>query len=132
MRPRGEILYWFRITTIPTGGAPENVRAQWVGTLLPVRRPPPIEGPEAHVGHDVMDRQIINLIPDGVEIARDDVLKALRLFDRGAAAAWWSDLFGRRPLAHSLVFRRHEGELLPVRMAELLYPELEGFDELDP
>jgi len=131
VRPASEILYWFRVTTTPAGGAPEKVRAQWVGTVLPVRRPPPIEGPDLHVGHDVMNRRVVNLIPDGVQVERDDALKALRFFGRHAVAAWWNDLFTTRPLAHSLVFRRDEGELLPVRMALMLHPELQGFDDLE-
>lgn len=131
MSEKAEILYWFRIRTTPVGGAPEKVRAQWVGTLLPVRRPVPVEGPESYVGRDVMDRRVVTPIADGVAVDPDDALKALRLFDRHAVGAWWNDLLARRPLTTGFVFRRCEGELIPPRMALMLHPELDDFDALD-
>lgn len=128
MSAPSEILYWFRVTTCPAGGAPEAVRAQWIGTLLPVRQPPPIEGPESYLGRDVMDRHVLTHVPDGVVVLPEDALKALRFFGRDTVAEWWAELLAHRPLVANLVFRRREGELLPVRMAYMLHPELEAFD----
>jgi hypothetical protein len=41
-RERG-IVYWFRPTIVPVGGAPLNIRQRWIGVPLPVRRPRPVE-----------------------------------------------------------------------------------------
>ena len=123
-----EILYWFRVTQVPAGGAPLAVREQWLGTMLPVRRPRPVEGPESYLGTDVCDRTIMRPIADGVSIEPDDALRALRWFERSDVVAWWSDLLTSRPSISSLVFRRHEGDLLPARMAYLLDPDLQDFD----
>src|SRR5262245_54906710 len=123
-----EILYWFRVTRVPDGGAPLQVREQWVGTMLPVRRPRPVEGPEPHLGTDVRDRSIVQLVSDGVLIEPADALKALRWVGRSDVVAWWTDLLASRPLVSSFLFRRQEGDLLPARMAYMLDPRLEYFD----
>ena len=121
------VLFWFRVTAVPSGGAPPEIRCQWVGVPLPVRRPRPVEGPQAHLGRDVVDRRIRRAISDGVVVEPPDALAALRLFDRSEAAAWWQAQLASRPLANGLVFRRHEGEFLPTRLAHMLHPELDDF-----
>ena len=123
----GEIVYWFRPKTTPTGGAPLEIRTCWVGVPLPVRRPRPVEGPERFVGRDVIDRRIVRPIDDGIAVDPRDAIKALEHFGHDEAARWWRDLLRRRPATESLVFRRKEGELLPPRLALMLHPELEGF-----
>ncbi|HEV3227733.1 MAG TPA: hypothetical protein VGZ52_12890 [Acidimicrobiales bacterium] len=129
MDERREILYWFRVSCVPYGGAPLVVREQWVGALLPVRQPRPVEGPESFLGVDVLDRRIVNAIQDGVAVDPGDALKALRRLDRHEAAQWWGQLLeARRPRVASLLFRRHEGDLLPDRMARMLHPDLETWD----
>jgi len=120
------ILYWFRATVAPVGGAPEAIRRDWVGVPLPVRDPHPAEGLLGYVGTDVADRTIRREIPDGVAVAPADALRLLRLFDRAESAAWWVTLLQARPNISSFVFRRSEGELLPPALAKMLYPELEG------
>src|SRR5262249_45626769 len=85
MPPAGQafddgIVYWFRPTTVPVGGAPLDIRQRWIGVPLPVRRPRPVEGPESYVGRDVVDRQIQREIPDGVRIDINDATAALRYF----------------------------------------------------
>jgi hypothetical protein len=122
-----EIAYWFRPATTPVGGAPLPVREAWIGVPLPVRHPRPVEGPEPHVGRDVADRTLRRVIPDGVVVPLVDALAALRFFGRDDAASWWQALLVERPTMQ-LVFRRHEGELLPPRLALMLHPELEDFE----
>ena len=38
VRPTVErgIAYWFRLTTVPVGGAPLDIRRRWIGVPLPV------------------------------------------------------------------------------------------------
>ena len=119
------IVYWFRPTTTPVGGAPEDIRRQWLDVLLPVRDPRPIEGPLPYVGTDVIDRTERKLIEDGVKVTPSDALRALRLHDRDAAASWWEALLRERPLIDGFVFRRAEGDLLPPSLARLLHPDLD-------
>ena len=125
---RPPVLFWFRVTTVPAGGAPLEIRRQWVGVALPVRRPRPVEGPDAHLGRDVVDRRIARPISDGVVVEPGDGLAALRFFDHPEAATWWEEHLARRPATTGLVFRRHEGEFLPPRLALMLYPELTDFE----
>jgi hypothetical protein len=123
------ILYWFRATTTPTGGAPETVRRQWVGVPLPVRDPRPVEGPLPYVATDVVDPAIRRAINDGVAVAPEDALDMLHRFDRHNAADWWENLLKVRTNIKSFVFRRTEGELLPPTLARMLYPELDAIDD---
>lgn len=126
-RSQGDIVYWFLVSSTPAGGAPEAIRAQWVGVVLPVRRPRPAEGPEPHVGRHIATRET-TLISDGVAVATTDAVRSLRLFGRGEAAAWWEDFFETRPSTTALVFRAWEGRLLPPSYAALRFPELEDFE----
>lgn len=123
-----DVVYWFRLTSVPVGGAPLDIRRRWVGVPLPVRRPRPVEGPESHVGRDVVDRRIERPIPDGVWVDVGDATAALRFFGEVEAAVWWEDFMRRRPMTSALVFRRNEGELMPPSLAFLLHPELEDFE----
>jgi hypothetical protein len=128
-RPAGPdaIVYWFRATTTPQGGAPLEIRERWIGIPLPVRKPRPIEGPESFIGVDVVDRRMQHPVPDGVAVAPLDAIAALEHFGQHDAASWWRTMLQRRPATQSLVFRRAEGELLPPRLAYMLHPELEDF-----
>jgi hypothetical protein len=128
----GDVVYWFRLTSVPVGGAPPDIRQRWVGVPLPVRRPRPIEGPESYLGRDVADRRIARPIPDGVSVDPIDAAAALRFFGEVEAAEWWEDLLRRRPMTTALVFRRSEGELMPPRLAYLLHPELADFENTPP
>ena len=109
-------MYWFLVTSMPAGGAPENIRKDWEGVVLPVRRPRPVEGPEPHFGRHVATRQP-TFISDGVAVATSDALRALRLFGRREAAAWWEEFLATRPATTALVFRTWEGRLLPPSYA---------------
>ena len=123
--PGIEIIAWFQITAMPAGGAPEAVRAQWIGVPLPVRRPRPVEGPDAHLARDVADRSL-KVIPDGVVVEMHDAITMLRLHGREEAADWWQ----AQNLRAALVFRTFEGRLLPPSLAARLFPEVEDFLEL--
>ena len=127
-----DVVYWFRLTSVPVGGSPLHIRERWIGVPLPVRRPRPIEGPESHLGRDVVDRRIERPIPDGVSVDVGDALAALRFFSEAEAADWWEDFLQRRPMTSALVFRRSEGDLMPPRLALLLHPELEDFGNTLP
>ena len=122
------VLYWFLIELTPDGGAPDAVRAQWVGVALPVRRPRPVEGPESFRGRRVDDPRVQTAIADGVPVEVDDALRALRHFERDHALQWWTTFFGTRAAPTALVFRLGEGTLLPASFAEARYPELADFD----
>ena len=125
---RSAVLYWFKPTVTPFGGAPQPIRERWVGVPLPVRMPRPPEGPESHVGRDVMDPRERRFVADGVAVLTTDAIAALELFGRDEAAAWWRQYLVQRPVSRALLFRRHEGELLPPRLALMLHPELEDFE----
>jgi len=127
-----DVVYWFRLTSVPVGGAPLDIRQRWIGVPLPVRRPRPIEGPESYLGRDVVDRRIERPIPDGVSVDVGDAMAALRFFGEAEAADWWEDFLRRRPMTSALVFRRSEGDLMPPRLALLLHPELEDFGNTLP
>src|SRR6478752_1667261 len=86
------IVYWFRLTTTPVGGAPLDIRRRWIGVPLPVRRPRPVEGPESYLGLDVTDRRVERPITDGVAVDPVDAVAALRFFGELEAACWWEDL----------------------------------------
>lgn len=120
-----DIVYWFRPTVAPQGGAPIPIRERWVGIPLPVRRPRPVEGPESYIGTDVADRRKHHLVDDGVAVDPHDAIAALRFFGENDAADWWEHLLVDRPLIVSFVFRRAEGDLLPPRLARMLHPELD-------
>jgi hypothetical protein len=87
-----------------------------------------MEGPLPYIGTDVVDRAIRRAIDDGIAVAPRDALAMLRKFDRPDAADWWEDLLKMRTNIKSFVFRRAEGDLLPPRLAKMLYPELDDLD----
>jgi hypothetical protein len=121
--PPEPIVYWFRPTAVPAGSAPLNIREAWVGVPMPVRQARPVEGPQLHIGRDVADRRMLTVLADGVPVATADAIGALRLCGQPEAAAWWEGLVARRPATVAMLFRRGEGELLPPRLAQMLYPD---------
>lgn len=113
----------------PRGGAPEGIRAQWDGVVLPVREPRRVEAPSPFVGREVGNREVQHVIDDGVPVYTDDAVRALQLFGRAEAAAWWQACVAANPRTRKLVFRTHEGHLVPPGYALARFPELEPFDD---
>ena len=126
---RRSILYWFLVTSVPEGGAPDHIRSQWLNVLLPVRRPRPVEGPDPRIGTNVAKRHIKSVIPDGVVVELADAIRALVDSGRDGAAEWWQALYATYPKPPALVFRIDEGTLMPASYARRLYPETEDVDE---
>jgi hypothetical protein len=127
--PAPPILYWFDVTQTPAGGAPVEIREQWRGVVLAVREPRPAEAPTPFLGRDVLETHRYRMIRDGVPVTVADALQALRFYERPAAAAWWEQTL--RDLGQPrLVFRIHEGQLLPSSLAPLLHPEIEDLAAL--
>ena len=124
---RPPIHYWFEITTTPLGGAPLDVRGQWIGVVLPVRRPRPAEGPEPWIGQEIDTYEIV-AVDDGVVVESADAIRCLELFGRSDAATWWLELVRRHP-APALGFRWNEGRWLPSDLVYAQHPFLEGFDD---
>lgn len=126
---RRPIRYWFIVSGTPQGGAPVEIRAQWDGVVLPVRDARRVEGPSPFVGREVGNREVQHVIDDGVAVRTDDAVRALQLFDRAAAARWWQAYVAANPRTHKLVFRTHEGQLVPPGYALARFPELEHFGD---
>ena len=118
----GPVIAWFHVLQVPAGGAPEEIRAAWVDLPLPVRRSRPSEGPTAHYARDVRTWER-KLVVDGVPVEAADVQRILRMYDRDAAADWWAATSPGK----ALVFRRHEGRLMPTSLAVRLWPELADY-----
>jgi len=122
------IQYWFVIRTIPEGGAPLEIKKQWVDIPLPCRQPF-VEGNKEHVVYDVTDPELVKLVKDGVAVEAYDALAALMLFDRADAASWWNNYL--EGMNETLVFQASEGQLLSTHDAERILPGLSRFDEYD-
>lgn len=129
MTRRRPIRYWFIVRGTPRGGAPEGIRAQWDGVVLPVREPRRVEAPSPFVGREVGNREVQHVIDDGVPVRTDDAVRALQLFGRAEAAAWWQAYVAANPRTRQLVFRTHEGHLVPPAYALARFPELTQFDD---
>jgi hypothetical protein len=124
-----QIYYWFVLLGTPQGGAPIEVRAQWDGVAVPVREPRPVEGPTPFRSRQVGSPQVRRQIEDGVPVRSEDAVRALYLFGRPAACAWWQRYFDAGPTNSRLVFRSYEGRLVPPSYALAMYPELTDFDD---
>ena len=112
-RELGPVIGDFEITTTPEGGAPEDIRTEWIGTKLPFRTYGLQERP--HVLFDEITG-VYKENFDQVAIFGLDAVVALRKLERNRAADWWVEsghAFG------FLVFRGSEGILtLPQDVAD--------------
>lgn len=118
-----QIYGWFEIERTPTGDAPDEIRQDWVGVLLPLREGyqyPPNQGID--VG-GVVDLDARNLFNSDELVAVDtfDAIIALREADRDNAAKWWLKWHKERQedtnsptSGQKLVFLRDEGRALPT------------------
>lgn len=128
------IFGWFIPRVIPYGGAPESIKQQWLDVPLPFRYQL-LEAPELHIGSSVTDPTYLTVYEDGITIAGLDAVKALRIFDRDNAAEWWEANYVTPNLERlgvcDLLFNKKEGEILPDRLARMLMPGIETFDQLE-
>jgi hypothetical protein len=122
----GKVHYWFLIEGTPLGGAPDDVRAQWDGVVVPVREPRPLEAPVPFATRQVVTRRL-SVVADGVPVRGHDAVRALELFDR-PARTWWRDHLAAIGRPQRLVFRVHEGRFLSPDTAVRLFPVLADFD----
>jgi len=100
----GPITHNFRIDFMPEGGAPEETRRLWVGTILPVRESL-LEGPTDYKD-DLTGEQRHN--PRPVSVLVEDAVIALINDGKQEAANFWGSLFNPRAI---LTFRESEGLL---------------------
>jgi hypothetical protein len=106
----GQVGATFIITQTPQGGAPEEIKEQWVGTTLPVRnRNLGQAALSPTVNFDYLRQQFIET-DDPVSITGIDAVQALRDAGKEEAARFWEAY----QLA-SFVFRAHEGTLEPLQ-----------------
>lgn len=125
-----EIRGWFIPRVIPPGGAPEEIREQWVDIPLPFRYDRPVESPEVHLGHDINDYFDVKILRDAVSVVSVDAFKSLRLFARNDAARWWEDYFNG--LTSDLLFAiEPTDQILPDDYIRRLLPGIELFDQIE-
>lgn len=75
-----------KITQIPPGFAPENIRKQWVGIEIPLAEQPIPEGKEgARIGNENIG---------GYQVAGIEAVRALRKAGKDEAADFWEDYSG--------------------------------------
>lgn len=125
-----EIRGWFIPRVIPWGGAPEEIKSQWVNIPLPFRYDRPSEGPEPHLGHDIQEWSDITFLENAVSIRGIDAVKSLRIFERYEAADWWDGYF--MGCYSDLAFAiEPEDQLLPHDYLRRILPGLEDFDRIE-
>jgi hypothetical protein len=95
---------WIKITSIPRGEAPEEIRKEWVGLEFPATEPYMAEDA---VGVVTLDRDL-----DRIVYAVNAKLAVLYLIAQGKeeAAAWWHDNLIIYPVAEDLCFGTDEAE----------------------
>lgn len=112
------VAQWFTPTTKPSGGAPEEIRAQWIGVSLPVLKSnivhPELIG-DYVVGQNIFDPTDVKVNePEAtVTVEAIDAFKALRDAGRDEAAEWWESWFEtRHPMFGTrLIFQASEGDI---------------------
>jgi hypothetical protein len=129
MSERQEIKGWFIPRVTPYGGAPEEIKKQWVDVPLPLRYIRS-EAPEGFIGETVGDPQQINILADSVTVEAVDALKALRVFGRTEAADWWDGYIGGR--GADLGFAVETGDqVLSANYLPRILPGIEDFDQVE-
>jgi hypothetical protein len=104
----GPVTHRFKILRVPEGGVPEEIRRQWVDTVLPVR--PDLQESPTEYRDDLTGEQRHN--PHAVAILVEDAVVALIDQGKQAAADFWGSFFAPNDI---LVFREHEGNLDPIQ-----------------
>lgn len=96
------MLLRYRVTRTPAGEAPQSVREEWVGVILPVKE---LIGRCRGAG---VLTGAPSPIADGVAVRGVDAIEALKAADRLDAARWWEENYK----GNELLFEKSEGELL--------------------
>lgn len=105
-----------RITSMPAGQAPEEIRRAWIGLILPT------------VGESSPTTSQIGVLggpsaPEnrgGYEVLVQDAVEALEKAGRIEASNWWEDML---PFNYRLVFGKMFCELVPEPAQDLTYAE---------
>jgi hypothetical protein len=131
-----EIVRWFVPNKTPNGGAPEDVREQWVGVPIPVRRSDAESGAgivgDYLIGASVAEIRDVKVNEPNkiVTVNAIDAIKALTVAARHDAAVWWGNWFmTRHPMMGTkLMFGAHEGDLRSDVEVEEITPGASQFD----
>lgn len=106
----GRVVANFTLTQVPEGGAPDDIKAQWLGVPLPVRDKALEAASGKQIYFDLITQRMIENT-DSIPVQAFDAIVALRLASRVQAAQFWES---NVPLLSELVFRGYEGDLISV------------------
>jgi hypothetical protein len=109
-RELGPVIAHFTITSTPQGGAPEEIKEQWIGVSLPVRQRL-LETQSVHF-FDILTAEFKENL-EAVPVYGFDAVAALRVYGRDDAADFWAD--NGFEFAN-LIFRAQEGDFVPVNV----------------
>lgn len=100
-----------RIISVPEGEAPEEIRKDWVGVVLPVSRTSGLGPAGAFIRKGVESGQFISSA-NGYAVLTADAIRALELAGKTGAASYWK---ARKMLVATdeLIFRQEEGQIIP-------------------
>ena len=103
--------YWFLVEKAPKeGGAPQEIKEQWIGVLLPSYCDRPLEAPDQWKGIDSVTG-MPEIVADCVRIPKGEAIKALEQAGKTKAGLWWkthgSSIYGE------LIFNINDGQLMP-------------------
>lgn len=98
--PDQELITLIRITDVPDGDAPLEIREQWVGMVLFTA----LRDPQHRRTMSVMDPRDRKPAKVGYIVDRALAIAALRNDGKGLAADWWDELFRDRDDEESWVF----------------------------
>jgi hypothetical protein len=98
-----------KIISVPPGGAPLDIREQWVGLALPLIEGELPPGVLRGVTGDKPNPRSMN----GWPVETEKAIQALRDKDLEEAAEWWEKWYlETRGTGHTLMFARDCGELV--------------------
>jgi hypothetical protein len=128
------VAQYFIPTRIPAGGAPDAIREQWVGVLLPVREYNiDRKGKKTTVGSNVTNTSDVKLQPSSelVKIELPDAIEALMVTTGcSEAASWWGHHYANLDpvFGTSIAFQRNEGDLYLAEEIDAMFPTDESTD----
>jgi hypothetical protein len=134
-----KIAQWFFPARTPEGGAPDEIREQWVGVPLPVRESNATISEDRLVSGFLIGANVnrpgdikVNDPEDMVSVDLSDAIKALEMAGREEAAYWWVNWSETKPpyFGNNLMFKADEGDLLTPAEAEKRMPGVSQFDNM--